>query len=456
MKNISKKLCLLALLPISLHAMSFDQASFQVGQRFFTQELYTEAEIRFLDIVKKHPDSSYYREALFYLGQTYAAQGKYKSSLQYYKILMSKARNADERQKGLLGIAKNWLQLGDHKQAAEFYTLYVTQYPESEHAATALYFAGIAWERQGNNPEAIEKFRALIDQYPDTPLYAKSIEKLALLDTKSADEMFLASASKSPQNSNFTNTVPQIHLFDEKELNIAPIPNKSKVDFRAQEINLSNQELNAAPSIMTQTILQQPSIITQEVIQTVTQFVEKGASALTNSSKDSSAVVHLTNGEYVPLETAEQKARREELEVYKKLWEDEYKAKLKNKELDDAHESVKSLMQLMQSKAQVLSVKESTLQEKQNEIKGLIYKDLEQISSSSVNESAPLIPVGGIVNTDSITIKSNTLLKKDQPAPVAEVVSVPAEEIAPEDVISEEVNALVESAEGVQENSTNQ
>ncbi|MGL4388156.1 MAG: tetratricopeptide repeat protein [Brevinema sp.] len=466
MKKILKKICVLCLIPIYAHTMSLDKATFQVGQRFLNQKLFSEAEMRFLDIVRKYPDSSYYRQSLFYLGQTYAHQGKYESALQYYKILMNKSRTTKERQLALLGIAKSWLQMGVHDKAAQFYSFFASEYPESEHAPVSLYFAGISREREGNNKAAVEKFRALISQYPETDYYAKSIEKLAVLESQTPEELFLAS-SANKKSSSYQRSVSDIQLFADDDFNLDEVPNFNNTDFRGQAINLGTPApLVLTPSIVTQTILQpsQPTVVTQQVFQTLTQFVEKppvyiaGTNAqLTTPSNvvpeiitpeistelnnlQNSSVVQLSNNQFTPLETTAQQIHKAELEAYKKKWEAEFKAKLKNAELQEAEQSVKDLLQLTQSKADVLSVKEADLLEKQNQLKGNIYRDLK-----NVNPDFAVAPQFN--NPPSFTGQ-----KKSAPSPAPEtnispVITsppMPAPESNPDPVLEEEADAYEE------------
>ncbi|MGL4563258.1 MAG: tetratricopeptide repeat protein [Brevinema sp.] len=415
MKTIFKKICLMLLIPAYAYSMSLDKATFQVGQRFLTQKLYTEAELRFLDVVRKYPDSQYYRQSLFYLGQIYANQGKYESALQYYKILMNKSRTVKERQLALLGVAKSWLQLGVHDKAAQFYSFFASEYPESEHAPVSLYFAGIAREREGKNSAAVEKFRAVIQTYPETAYYAKSIEKLAVLETQTPEELFIASSSKTtPQKNKPTKSVSDVQLFGDDEFNLDEVPGFNNTDFRAQSVNLEPSSSNPVPpSVITQVILQQspptiltqmiePTVVTQKIVETITQFIEQDGKDLSSTSNQTfvdqvsntakklssdvqklieSSAIYLSNNQFFPIENAAQRAHREELEAYKQKWEQEFKAKLKSEEVQNAEQSVKDLLQLTQSKAEVLSVKEADLADKKNKIQGSIYQELKKINS---------------------------------------------------------------------------
>ncbi len=155
MKNRLLSLLLIFFLSSPMYPMPLDQATFRVGKNFYDRKLYTEAEKRFLDIVKKYPDSPMFYQSLFLLGNTYAQMGNFKSALQYYKLLLTKSKSVKEKQSALLGIAKSWLQLGVHDKAGDFYSFFASEYPESQHAAGALYYAGIARERGDDTNAAI-------------------------------------------------------------------------------------------------------------------------------------------------------------------------------------------------------------------------------------------------------------------------------------------------------------
>ncbi|MGL5721132.1 MAG: tetratricopeptide repeat protein, partial [Brevinema sp.] len=171
-------------------AVKLDEATFSIGNKYYQQGLYTEAEKRFLEIVRRFPDSPKFRDSLFMLGKTYAQQGNDKAALQYYKLLLNKAQTITEKQGALLGIAKSWLQLGVNDKAAEFYSFYAVEYPESAYAPAALYFAGLARERENKIPEAVEKYRLVFERYPASDYQARAIEKVAVLDQNTPETLW--------------------------------------------------------------------------------------------------------------------------------------------------------------------------------------------------------------------------------------------------------------------------
>lgn len=434
MKNIINKIAILLLIPQVLYCMSLDKATFQVGQRFFNQKLYTEAELRFLDIVRKFPDSDYYRQSLFYLGQTYAFQGNYKAALQYYKLLLNKSQTIKDRQKALLGVAKSWLQLGAYDKSAQFYSFFASEYPESEYAPVSLYFAGISREREDNTKGAIEKYRSLISLYPETEYYGKAIEKLALLESNTPEELF-AVASKKNNNTQSKASIGNEELFADDQFNIDEIPGFNSTDFRAQALNV--QPIAAPPTIITQVILQQqpsvitqtlpPTIITQKIVEYITQqavpsiekieqTVSQGISNISSATPQvsnklqqliDSAVVLLSNNQYMPVDNAAQRKHKEELEAYKKMWEQEFKTKLKDQELQEAQDNIKNLLTLTETKAQVLAVKEADLAGKQNQINSSIYKELKKIKEEQQASSYNSPPSFTVLKTNFVTITNN-------------------------------------------------
>ncbi|MGL4367059.1 MAG: tetratricopeptide repeat protein [Brevinemataceae bacterium] len=374
-------LVILLLFSINTEAMTLDHAAFQVGKRFFSQGLYTEAEARFLDIVKKYPDSSYYRDALFYLGQTYAKLGKHKAALQYYRTMLNKSRTVKERQSALLGIAKSWLQLGSHDKAAEFYSFFAVEYPESSYAPAALYFAGIARERQDNVPAAIEKYRSVLELYPHSPYYEKSIEKVAVLGKDTPESLWQEGTSNTvlPLSSE-----GKVELFADDQFNIDEAPGFNATDFRAQAGGVVQQPLPVQPAAVTQFVVQHQPVV-------VTQFVQVANEPVFDESvSTSSSNVSNTNVQNTP---SSQKALTEDdLEQYKKIWEQEFVSKLRDQELSQAENSVKEMFQVMEDKAQILQVKENSLLEKQNSIRSSFYqelKELEGVQATNLIRPAP-------------------------------------------------------------------
>ncbi|MGL5956684.1 MAG: tetratricopeptide repeat protein [Brevinema sp.] len=406
MKN--KILYFLLYLVFVVPVYALDQATFKVGKSFFERGLYTEAERRFLDIVRKYPDSPLYHQSLFYLGQTYAHLGKYKPALQYYKLLLTKSKTIKEKQRALLGIAKSWLQIGEHGKAGDFYSFFVTEYPESEYAPAALFFAGIARERDNDTPAAIEKYRAVLNEYPDSEYYAKAIEKIAVLDRATPESLweynnvpkeniwepsFERTDLKAQSTEGITDT-PQQVMRIVPDTTLQAIAPQVITQFIQTPIVIT-QMIESPPQIITQA----PMIITQTspvITQTITQVVTQQNLGNNTSHSDElylTDIVQQKDGVFIPVMTAEQKQKQQELERYKKIWEEEYQLKMKEQELQKAKQDVKDLAQLSEDKAAVLDVKEKSLKEQQDRIHNNIYYQLNTIqreTNSQVFNSAPL------------------------------------------------------------------
>jgi len=383
------------------YTLTLDNATYKVGERFYKQGLYIEAEQRFLDLVKKYPDSLFYRKSLLYLGKIYTKIGNHKAALQYYRFLLNKARQIKEKQYAILGIAKSWLQLGMYDKAAQFYSFFAIEYPESEFAAGSLFFAGISREREDKIIAAIEKYRAVFELYPDSSYYAKAIEKVAVLDQKAPVELLNIEDSSLQKNN-------QEELFTHDDL----ISDFNIIDFKAQDIDNTlsvapasitqqlypaptvltqfvpappiyiTQEVQSSPQVITQTVLSKPEIITQMIKEVITQQINYPQQLPDEIQQMiNSPVIHMSNGQYIPIETPEQIVKRKELEEYKKIWESEYKAKLKEQELIQAESSIKDMLEMVRGKAGILDVKESTLIEKENKFRNGLYEDLKDIKA---------------------------------------------------------------------------
>ena len=433
-KILAILLCVIMNTPI--YPMALDQATFKVGQRFFEQGLYSEAEPRFLDIVRKYPDSPNYHQSLFYLGQTYAHLGKYKPALQYYKILLNKSKTVTEKQKALLGIAKSWLQLGVHDKAGDFYAFFAAEYPESEYAPAALYFSGIARERENKVTAAVEKYRAVLELYPDSDYYGKSIEKVAVLDSNTPESLWADSqvsdtvaskgsidmfvdeiseenvdfdepvytAQTAPKNRNIPVNQEDKELIDDSDF--------EKTDFKAQDASEEpmtyrliepNQQYQAnTPTVLTQFIQSAPVVVTQRIVEIVTQAQETPSSAVqetqmmerqTAPTKEDQIqklmdanIVQKIGDQYIPVDSTEEYQKKQTLAAYKKLWEEEYRIKLREQELENTKLQVKELAALSSEKAQILQVKEAALKEQQNRIHNNLYQDLSKTITNSVQK----------------------------------------------------------------------
>lgn len=411
-------------------AVKLDDATFKVGRRYFDQGLYTEAEKRFLDIVRKFPDSKHYRDSLFYLGQTYAHMNKFQAALQYYKVLLNKARTVKEKQSALLGIAKSWLQMGVHAKAAEFYSFYASEYPESEYTPAALYFAGIARERENNIKNAIEKYRLILEMYPNSDYYAKAIEKVAVLDSQTPEELFaIGNAKKISQ--------PQTSLFAEDELTLENIPGYNPTALKSQQVSegllppLQHQTLT--PSVVTQVIVQQitpPAVVTQFVEVPEQTVVEDAISIKETISPANpplqevvdSSLVLLSNGMLIPAPTPEEEAEQAKIAEYRRQWEEELKIKERENNLKAAEGAVEEMLKITDNKAGILNAKEIDLAQKQNQIRSSVYKDLKNIEnlrptlpyqSKPIQTNTPAIntnttipgPASVIQNTETIDIE---------------------------------------------------
>ena len=485
-KFLAILLCVMMNTPI--YPMAIDQATFKVGQRFFEQGLYSEAEPRFLDIVRKYPDSPAYHQSLFYLGQTYAHLGKYKPALQYYKILLNKSKTVTEKQKALLGIAKSWLQLGVHDKAGDFYAFFAAEYPESEYAPAALYFTGIARERENKVGAAIEKYKTVLELYPESDYYAKSIEKVAVLDSNTPESLWEDAQvpemiARKGSIDMFVDEIDEENIdFDEQAVYTAQNTPKNQASNRQKisnnqgsrgSVNDSNFEsidLKAqatpvepipyklieptqyqqnTPTVLTQFIQSTPTIITQTVVETVTQELETPKSITPETQKAGrqitqeedeiqklmqADIVQKTGNQYIPVENSEEYQKKQTLAAYKKLWEEEYRLKLKEQELENTKLKVKDLAQLSSEKAQILQIKEESLKEQQNRIHNTIYQDLSKeviVNKVKKFNEPPAFTQG----TEQMTIPqtpTGTLPKVENTGSVKEVTPVaPIEEEEP-------------------------
>lgn len=396
-------------------AVKLDDATFKVGRRYFDQGLYTEAEKRFLDIVRKFPDSKHYRDSLFYLGQTYAHMNKFQAALQYYKVLLNKARTVKEKQSALLGIAKSWLQMGVHAKAAEFYSFYASEYPESEYTPAALYFAGIARERENNIKNAIEKYRLILEMYPNSDYYAKAIEKVAVLDSQTPEELFaIGNAKKISQ--------PQTSLFAEDELTLENIPGYNPTALKSQQVSEGllpplQQHQALTPSVVTQVIVQQitpPAVVTQFVEVPQQTVVEDAISIKETISPANpplqevvdSSLVLLSNGMLIPAPTPEEEAEQAKIAEYRRQWEEELKIKERENNLKAAEGAVEEMLKITDNKAGILNAKEIDLAQKQSQIRSSVYKDLKNIENLR-----PTLPYQGKpIQTNTPAINTNTTI----------------------------------------------
>lgn len=396
-ENAMKKIVYLLLyfiLSAPMQGMELDQATFKVAKSFFDQGLYTEAEPRFLDIVRKYPDSSIYYSSLFYLGQTYAHLGKYKSALQYYKVLLNKSKTIKSKQQALLGVAKSWLQLGAHDKAGDFYAFYASEYPESEYAPAALYFSGIARERGNDISSAVEKYRAVLDLYADSDYYTKAIEKVAVLENNTPESLWEVSRviqSQQPSQGD-------ANLLEEEFLR-SPDPGYESTSFRAQRDVPVFSSLPISPTVVTQliqsppTVITQviPTVITQKIRQVVTQIVEKPVDtsySLENTSYKTPLtpqregnkeieVVYMSNNQIVDVLSSKEQEKQKEIDQYRKLWEEEFFLNLKKQELDKAERDLQAVVQLSDSKAQILDVKEQELLQRQRALQNKLHRGLQ-------------------------------------------------------------------------------
>ena len=430
-KFLAILLCMMMSTPI--YPMAIDQATFKVGQRFFEQGLYSEAEPRFLDIVRKYPDSPSYHQSLFYLGQTYAHLGKYKPALQYYKILLNKSKTVTEKQKALLGIAKSWLQLGVHDKAGDFYAFFAAEYPESEYAPAALYFSGIARERENKVTAAIEKYRTVLELYPESDYYGKSIEKVAVLDSNTPESLWADSqvsdtiarkgsidmfvdeigeenvdfdepayvAQTAPKNRNIPVNQEDKEIIDDSDF--------EKTELKAQNISAepmtyrliepAQQYQVNTPTVLTQFIQSAPIVVTQTIRELVTQEPVAIAQETQNITRQTTPteedaiqkliqanVVQKIGDQYIPVDNTEEYQKKQTLAAYKKLWEEEYQIKLREQELENTKLQVKELAALSSEKAQILQVKEASLKEQQNRIHNNLYQDLSKNITNSVQK----------------------------------------------------------------------
>lgn len=446
MKHISIFLAASLLLGGAVH---LDEATFAVGQKYYQQGLYSEAEKRFLEIVRKFPDSAKFRDSLYLLGNSYANMGNDKAALQYYKVLLNKSQTTAQKQAALLGIAKSWLQLGVYDKAAEFYSFYASEYPESEHSPGALFYAGIAREREGNTTAAVEKYRRVFELYPGSSFHGKAIEKVAVLDQNTPETLWkepsrVAGASKAPQG-----------LFPEEENmeNIrgytAPLPRAQSIGDQpipapAAAPSVITQIVPSAPTVLTQVVQAPPIILTQTVqsppiilTQTIIAPVSAPAPAPTQEAPPrrelprdiqamiSNKVVVISNGQVVHNSnlSSEEAAKIAE---YRRQWEAERLREDQAKKIAAAAAALNQMVEVSDTKNDILRAKEASLKEKQNNLKASIASGM---SNTNIVKAKPY--AGAPNNTVKIGMETNVTTTivappAPDPAPAAPVLEEPA------------------------------
>lgn len=443
-----KKFFSLLLLLNLLSAIKLDEATYVVGQRYYQQGLYTEAEKRFLEVIRKFPDSPRFRESLYYLGCSYAAMGNDKAALQYYKLLLNKADTVKEKQSALLGIAKSWLQIGVYDKAAEFYSFFASEYPQSTHTPGALYYAGIARERENNIPAAIEKYRQIFELYPGSDYQAKAIEKVAVLDQNTPESLF--TTPKIPVAKKPPSTFP-----DEDNINASDIPSYNSPPLRTQ--NISDQILNqfqplaVHPAVITQIIQSPPIILTQTVQEppiTITQTVDVPAATTVPKVQVPSRslpediqymidkdIVILSNGRVVQ-ETPEEAAK---IARYRSQWEAEQKQKESELKLSTASNTINKMLDLTDNKASLLGAKEAALAEKRNKLQAGVYSSL-----NTTENLKPVLPYKGVQKANTNT-NTNTNTVEETPK-AAESIEIPvAAELPVDNIYKDEANITDEN-----------
>lgn len=361
-----------------IYPMPLDVATFSVGERFFSQAQYKEAEQRFLDIVRKFPDSEHYTKSLFYLGQIYGYLGKYKPALQYYKILLKKSSSLSEKQSSLLGIAKSWMQLGVYNKSAEFYAFFASTYPESEHAAAALYFSGVAREREGKVDHAIEKYRSVLNLYPQSDHYAKSIEKLALLDHVTPESLW---------EDNCVKTVPvspekeELFPCDNYEINKSLCASKDTQRSSLVSDELSVQSLEIKEPLSSEIKYQ------DNTEQSSTKADVSKSTSRESEFKDYSAV-QIMNNSLVPSNNANTLNQKYQYEIYKNQWNEEQKLEKKKESILNAESSIEDIVTLTHNKSQILDIKENSLRQAYGEIRDQFYEDFKDVLQDTNEEEA--------------------------------------------------------------------
>ena len=434
-------------------AVKLDEATYSIGNKYYQQGLYTEAEKRFLEIVRKFPDSAKFRDSLFMLGKTYAQLGNDKAALQYYKLLLNKAQTISEKQGALLGIAKSWLQLGVNDKAAEFYSFYAAEYPESAYTPAALYFAGLARERENKIPEAIEKYRRVFELYPSSDYQARAIEKVAVLDQNTPETLWTTPTrvARAPQ-STFPDDEPAGPGYKSPAPRAQDFSGYPQMDFDAggniQPLNplqtsqqtptfvpqiapiILTQTVQTPPIVLTQTIQSPPVVLTQTVQSppiVVTQTIIAPASPVDTGVTSApvvrplpaniqkmmtNSVVVLSNGNVVSASNPQDAEEIAKIAAYRRQWEAERLQIEREQKLKNASQSVDEMLTVTDDKEKLLQAKQAALLEKQNSLRSEVYSGLNNIDL--------LKPVPYKVPTETVPAAS-TNTNATNTAPVVQV-----------------------------------
>jgi TolA-binding protein len=138
-----------------------DDAKFEIGNTYFNEEKYSEAEVEYQDVISNYPKSVFYKKARMKLPLVYINADQTDKALLAYQDVIKDYPNSNESTEALLGIKSIYIDKGD----ATGFLSFLRQQPNAQISASAedslLYEAA---ESNYNN-QKWDAARANLDEY---------------------------------------------------------------------------------------------------------------------------------------------------------------------------------------------------------------------------------------------------------------------------------------------------
>ncbi|MDP8299406.1 MAG: tetratricopeptide repeat protein [Candidatus Tantalella remota] len=173
------------ILPRMASPASKAQALFIIGNSYFQQNMFAEAETAYSEGAEKYPDTEYGIKSRLNVCWTLYKLGRNEECLREVAAYMVAAEDAVDE--ALYIKAKALTAMGRTTEALEAYRRIMDEFKDSNLRKEALYEMGWAAEQAGFSEDAVRDFRAFAEEYPDDERSPSVLLKAAQESFKAED-----------------------------------------------------------------------------------------------------------------------------------------------------------------------------------------------------------------------------------------------------------------------------
>ncbi len=182
-----------------------DEALYNLGLIYFSEEKYEKSRLRFRLLLKDYPESQFVGSSLYWIGESYSAENKLSEAIKFLTEAVEDKRNRSFADYSIYTLANVYEKTGDYNNAVKYYDQLLTYYKDSKLANSAQIRIGICYFKLKDYQSAIlELENPKLTNLP-ADVYSESLYLLAtsyyrVQDYQNATRAYLEIINKFPES----------------------------------------------------------------------------------------------------------------------------------------------------------------------------------------------------------------------------------------------------------------